>query len=185
MFERHAYSPKTQPVEPNPLNDAGNISSVRNFFDKVYNVKEFCHRPFERVKNREKGSVERFYIDGESITQNRVDVLNCKTAERMVEADGSVDYIITDPPYYDNVQYLELSDYFYVWLREVLKQDYDEFQPELVAKAREIVVNSRAGKSKRFFIESLTNLFSEANRVLKPDGEMIFTYHQNENEACR
>ncbi|WP_458210971.1 DNA methyltransferase [Haladaptatus sp. NG-SE-30] len=183
VFERHAYSPKVQPVEPNPLNIAGNISSLKNFFDKVYDAKEYCERPFEKVKNRKKGDVEQFYIERESISEDRVSGLNCKTSERMDEDDKSVDLVITDPPYYDNVQYSELSDYFYVWLRESLKDDYDEFRPELVPKAREIVANNSANKDEEFFVESLANVFSECNRVLKDDGEMVFTYHHNENEA--
>jgi len=91
--------------------------------------------------------------------------------------------VITDPPYYDNVQYSELSDYFYVWLRECLQDEYEEFSPELVPKAREIVANRSANKDEKFFVDSLSNVFSEANRVLKSDGEMIFTYHHNENKA--
>ncbi|MFC7214301.1 DUF1156 domain-containing protein [Saliphagus sp. GCM10025334] len=183
VFERHAFSPKVQPVEPNPLNGAGNISSLKNFFDKVYEAKRYCERPFEKVKNRQKGKVEQFYVDSEDISEERVADLNCKTAERMDEDDESVDFVITDPPYYDNVQYSELSDYFYVWLRECLHEEYEEFQPELVPKAREIVANNSANKDEEFFVESLANVFSEGHRVLKPDGEMVFTYHHNENEA--
>jgi adenine-specific DNA methylase len=183
VFERHAFSPKVQPVEPNPLNSAGNISSLSNFFDKVYEAKQYCERPFEKVKNRQKGKVEQFYVDSETISEDRVAELNCKTAERINKNDESVDFVVTDPPYYDNVQYSELSDYFYVWLRECLKDEYDEFKPELVPKAREIVANNSANKDEEFFVESLSNVFSECHRVLKQDGEMVFTYHHNENEA--
>ncbi|WP_135807378.1 DUF1156 domain-containing protein [Halorussus marinus] len=183
VFKRHAYIPRAQPVESNPLNHDENVASLNNAFRKVYRAKEFCERPFEKVKNRKNGDVEQFYVESESITEDRVSSLNCKTSERMEENDESVDFVITDPPYYDNVQYSELSDYFYVWLREVLKDEYEEFEPELVPKAREIVANSSANKGEDFFVESLTNVFSEAHRVLKQDGELIFTYHHNENEA--
>ncbi len=183
IFVRHAYIPRVQPVEPNPLSSAGNLASVQNFSDKVIEAKLYCDRPFEKIKNRKKGKVEQFYVQGESVSEHRVKKLNCKTSERLDQADKSVDFVITDPPYYDNVQYSELSDYFYVWLRECLKEEYDEFTPELVPKAREIVANKSANKDEKFFVESLSNVFSESNRVLKPDGEMIFTYHHNENEA--
>ncbi len=183
VFERHAYSPKTQPVEPNIISTEGTISSIDNFFRKVYRAKDYCQGPFEKIKNRKSGDVEQFYVHSESISESKVKSLNCKTSERLDQADESVDYVITDPPYYDNVQYSELSDYFYVWLRECLKDKYEEFSPELVPKAREIVANQSANKDEEFFVESLSNVFSEANRVLKPEGEMIFTYHHNENEA--
>jgi adenine-specific DNA methylase len=183
VFKRHAYIPRVQPTEANPLNHDENAASLNNAFQKVFRGKEFCVRPFEKIKNRQKGKMEQFFVENESISEERVAGLNCKTAERMNEADESVDYVITDPPYYDNVQYSELSDFFYVWLRECLQEEYDEFQSELVPKAREIVANKSANKDEEFFVESLSNVFSECHRVLKPDGEMVFTYHHNENEA--
>ena len=182
-FNRHAYIPRVQPVESNPLNSLENSTAVENFSSKVIEGKRYCERPFEKIKNRQKGQVEQFYVESEDITESRVAALNCKTAERMDEEDKSVDFVITDPPYYDNVQYSELSDYFYVWLRECLHEEYEEFHPELVPKAREIVANTSANKDEAFFVESLANVFSECHRVLKQDGEMVFTYHHNENEA--
>jgi putative DNA methylase len=183
VFKRHAYIPRVQPVESNPLNHDKNVASLNNAFRKVYRGKEFCKRPFEKVKNSQSGDVEQFPVASEEISEQQVAALNCKTAEQMDENDESFDYIITDPPYYDNVQYSELSDYFYIWLRECLHEEHDEFEPELVPKAREIVANTTANKDEEFFVESLTNVFSECHRVLKPDGEMVFTYHHNENEA--
>jgi len=183
VFERHAYVPKVQPVEGNPLNQEKNSTALENFSSKVIEAKRYCQKPFEKVKNEQKGKVEQFFVDSESISEERVKELNCKTSERMDEDDESVDLVITDPPYYDNVQYSELSDYFYVWLRECLQDEYEEFKPELVPKAREIVANSSASKGEEFFVKSLANVFSECNRVLKDDGEMVFTYHHNENEA--
>ena len=183
LFKRHAYVPRVQPVEGNPLNKTGTLTSLRNYFGKVYEAKKYCKRPFEKVKNKVNGDVEQFYVERETISEENVKGLNCKTSERLDEEDESVDYVITDPPYYDNVQYSELSDYFYVWLREVLQGQYEEFEPDLVPKAREIVANSNANKGEDFFVKSLSNVFRESHRVLKPDGEMIFTYHHNENEA--
>lgn len=183
VFKRHAYIPRIQPVESNPLNDEGTVTSLQNFFNKVYNAKEYCNWPFEKIKNEKTGDVKQYFVDNESITEDRVAGLNCKTAERIEEDDESIDYIITDPPYYDNVQYSFLSDYFYVWLRECLYDKYDEFQPDLVPKAREIVANKSASKDEEFFVESLANVFSECHRVLKQDGEMVFTYHHNKSEA--
>jgi len=183
VFTRHAYVPLGEPVEGNPLNTNSNLISLQNCLEKVYRGKEYCNEPFEKVKNRDTGRVEPIYVQNESVDENRLLSLNCKTSESLDEEDESVDYVITDPPYYDNVQYSELSDYFYVWLREALHDEYEEFKPELVPKAREIVANNTANKSEEFFVESLTNVFSEAHRVLKPEGEMVFTYHHNENEA--
>jgi adenine-specific DNA methylase len=183
LFKRHAYIPRVQPVEGNLLNSTGTLISLKNYFQKVYKAKEYGQNPFEKVKNNETGEVEQFYVEDEEVSESRVECLNCKTSEHLDQADGSIDYVITDPPYYDNVQYSELSDYFYVWLRECLQEEYEEFKPELVPKAREIVANKSANKDEEFFVKSLANVFSECHRVLKQDGEMVFTYHHNENEA--
>ena len=56
--------------------------------------------------------------------------------------DDSIDLICMDPPYYDNVQYGELSDYFYVWQRRTLADLYPElFTRRLVDKVNEAVAN--------------------------------------------
>lgn len=180
-FPRQSYIPRVQPVEGNPINSDGNIVATENFIDNVIEAKEYCNEPFEKMK--EDGEVVQHYIQNESISAERRKGLKCKTSERLDLDDGSVDFVITDPPYYDNVQYSELSQYFYSWLHQVLQDDYEEFEPEHVPSAREIVANSRTGKGEDFFIESLTNVFKESHRVLKDEGELIFTYHHNENEA--
>jgi len=181
VFERKAYINKVQPVEGNPLNRQQNTVALDNFFDKIQDAKSYCEYPFEKV--REEGGVTKYPINGESVDESRLESLHCKTAEQMDEESQSVDYIITDPPYYDNIQYSELSLFFYVWLREGLKDDYEVFEPEYVPRAREIVASSFADKDEEFFIEGLSNVFSECNRVLKSDGEMVFTYHHNDSEA--
>ncbi len=183
VFERHALVPRVQPVEGNPVNRQDTSNTIQTFFKKTKKAKKYCKEPYEKVKNTRTGEVEKFETQNESITEDRLKAHHCKTAEVMNEDDESIDYIITDPPYYDNVQYSELSDYFYVWLQQCLHEEYEEFQPQLVPKAREIVSNNSANKDEEFFVESLANVFLECHRVLKQDGEMVFTYHHNENEA--
>jgi adenine-specific DNA methylase len=182
VFERKSYIPRTSFGEGNPLNHDENIVSFQKAYERVYNAKSYGAEPFEKVK--EDGDVVKYPIQGDGVHEGRLDALYSKTSERMGELDdNSVDYVITDPPYFDNVQYSELSEYFYVWLREGLKDDYDEFEPKHVPKAREIVANSFANKDQDFFIEALSNVFSECERVLKDDGDMVFTYHHNKSEA--
>lgn len=181
VFARQSYIPRVEPIEGNPINTDGNISAVENFLDNVIEAKEYCNRPFEKLK--EDGNVNQYFVQNESVKESRRKTLECKTSERLDLDDKSVDFVITDPPYYDNVQYSELSGYFYSWLHQVLADTYEEFEPEHVPNAREIVANSRIGKDEDFFIKTLTNVFKEAFRVLKDDGELIFTYHHNENEA--
>jgi adenine-specific DNA methylase len=56
--------------------------------------------------------------------------------------DSTVDAIVTDPPYYDNVMYAEVSDYFYVWLKRSLRTTWPEFTDlVLTNKIDEAVAN--------------------------------------------
>ena len=77
-------------------------------------------------------------------------ILNGTAANMPSLAAGSVDLICMDPPYYDNVQYGELSDYFYVWQKRTLSDLYPElFTRRLVDKSVEAVANpARDGSAK-------------------------------------
>ncbi|RLC48365.1 MAG: hypothetical protein DRH70_01175 [Candidatus Coatesbacteria bacterium] len=93
--------------------------------------------------------------------------------------DASVDAVITDPPYLDNVQYSELADFFYVWLRLALKDSYACFRPELSSRADEMIQNDKMGKGASLFQDSLRDVFAECRRVLKSNGLLVFTFHHN------
>jgi adenine-specific DNA methylase len=90
------------------------------------------------------------------------------------------DAVLTDPPYYDNVPYSYLSDFFYVWLKRSIGDLYpDLFSTPLTPKSKEIVAYSHAGgldKGKRYFEEMLKKAFKEISRVLKPDGIAVIVY---------
>ena len=99
--------------------------------------------------------------------------------------DGSLDLVITDPPFGGLLHYSELSDFFYVWLRLVLKSKYpDIFCPEFTPKAMEVVAN-RAREPEDadgFYQRLLTQCWREAHRILKPSGILAFTFHHSEDE---
>jgi len=89
--------------------------------------------------------------------------------------DNYFDAVITDPPYYDNVPYSYLSDFFYVWLKRTIGDLYPElFATPLTPKSDEIVAYSnREGGfegGKKFFEDMIAKAFQEIHRVLKPDG---------------
>jgi adenine-specific DNA methylase len=90
--------------------------------------------------------------------------------------EDSANAVVTDPPYYDAVPYAYLSDFFYVWLRRMLWQTHsDTFQLNAVPKEAEIVVDrphelSKSNKDVSFYERELAKAFSEARRVLRPDG---------------
>lgn len=98
---------------------------------------------------------------------------------------ASIDLVITDPPFGGLLHYSELSDFFYVWLRLVLKDKYpDQFSAEYTPKLLEAVSN-RAREPEDpdgFYQKILTQCWREAHRILKPGGLLAFTFHHGEDE---
>ncbi|MEV4615081.1 DUF1156 domain-containing protein [Kitasatospora sp. NPDC049258] len=105
--------------------------------------------------------------------------------------DGSVDAIVTDPPYYEMIAYSDVSDYFYVWLRRAMFDiDPDLFaEGELQNKAEEIIHKPSTIKSehrtKQFYEDSLARAFGEARRVLRADGHLVVVFGHSDPEAWR
>ncbi len=103
------------------------------------------------------------------------------SATSLPHPDNFFDAVFTDPPYYDNVPYSYLSDFFYVWLKRSIGDLYPElFITPLTPKKDEIVAYSHqeggfeAGK--RFFEDMLKKSFQEIHRVLKPNGIAVIVY---------
>lgn len=98
---------------------------------------------------------------------------------------GSLDLVITDPPFGGLLHYSELADFFYVWLRLVLKDKYPAiFSSEYTPKSLEAVAN-RAREPEDpdgFYQRLLTQCWREAHRLLKPSGILAFTFHHSEDE---
>jgi putative DNA methylase len=103
------------------------------------------------------------------------------SATRLPYPDGFFDAVLTDPPYYNNVSYSYLSDFFYVWLKRSIGQIHpDLFATPLTPKAGEIVAYAHGEggfeAGKRFFEEQLAAAFREMARVLKPGGITVVVY---------
>jgi adenine-specific DNA methylase len=92
-----------------------------------------------------------------------------------------VDFVVTDPPYFDNVHYSELSNFFYVWLSCLIDHPY--FSTEHVPTQQEAIVNDGMEKGEREYQDLLSAVFKESERVLKEDGSFIFTFHHTKWRA--
>lgn len=96
--------------------------------------------------------------------------------------------ISTDPPYYDNIGYSDLSDFFYVWLRHSLKDVHPSlFSTMLVPKAEELVANQyrHGGKdgARDFFEDGFRTVFANARRSANPDYPMTVYYAFKQSET--
>jgi hypothetical protein len=117
-----------------------------------------------------------------------ITILNGTAAHISSLANGAVDLVCMDPPYYDNVQYGELSDYFYVWQKRTLSDLYPElFTRRLMDKSVEAVANpARDGSAKAAklaYEQVMGQIFAECRRVLKDNGLMTLMFTHKSQEA--
>lgn len=103
--------------------------------------------------------------------------------------DAHFDAVVVDPPYYDAVQYADLSDFFYVWLKRSVGHLYPElFSAPTTPKSQEIIENYADPKSDAYlssddFEERLGRAISELRRVVKPDGVVTIVFAHTEADA--
>ncbi|MHA2202351.1 MAG: DUF1156 domain-containing protein [Candidatus Hodarchaeales archaeon] len=195
LFRKHAFPATLNPVENNVFGTARyGTGTFKNFFAKTIRIKEFCQNPYEYYIT-EAGETKRQPMT-RPIKSNVVSsysklmqkysgsvYLYCHSSHEIQIPEASVDLVITDPPYYDNVQYAELSDFYYVWLRLGLHECYPWFKSPLSPKKAEIVKNPKIGKSDKDYQDGLKTVFAEINRVLKLEGLLVFTFHHKKLNA--
>lgn len=107
------------------------------------------------------------------VPSRRMNVV-CGSSERMLLADGSVDLILTDPPYHDDVQYHELSLPFRAWAGLSMERAVGE----AVA-----IPKSDALQGHKSYRDQLIPIFTECARVLQPNGRLVFSYANREPAA--
>jgi putative DNA methylase len=118
----------------------------------------------------------------ESLVADNAPVVSRGTATALPWPDASFDAVVTDPPYYDNVPYADISDFFYVWLKRTVGHLYPEhFAGEGTPKKPEAVADAtRHGgdneKARRAYEQMMAQSFRQAHRVLKPGGQTVVVY---------
>ena len=115
-------------------------------------------------------------------------IINGTAANIAPVGDRTVDLVCMDPPYYDNVQYAELSDFYYVWTKRALRDIYPEISWSRLSNKREEavanVVRDGSSKGAKFEYERLMReIFAESRRVLKDDGVMTIMFTHKSQDA--
>jgi putative DNA methylase len=104
------------------------------------------------------------------------------SATKLLLEDAILDAVITDPPYYDNVSYADLSDFFYIWLKRSIGFLYPEhFSTHLTPKKQEAVMaayrhNKNKETARQSYETMMAQAFSESCRVLKPGAPLVCVY---------
>lgn len=106
-------------------------------------------------------------------------VVACGSSERQLLPTNSVDLVLTDPPYFDDVQYAELASLFTVWAEAVGLLA----NRVAVDVCREAVPNPRRGTGAAEYQAVLTGVFTEVARTLKPAGRLVLTFHNTDLRA--
>ena len=175
LFSRHDFAPVNTALENNVWGNAYGRGNFISVIDKVIKGKQYAIKPYDSGQMPEMHKDYRDPLHGKYTLYSQSSTANIDVT--------NVDMIITDPPYADNVNYSELSDFFFVWLRLVLSNIYPMFAPEVTPKAEEIIENPTRGKSANNFKEGLKNVFTNCYKVLKDAGLMAFTFHHAEGSA--
>jgi len=158
--------------------------------EKYMKAKAYCDQPFE-VMHRGKQKVQ-VSIPGEWIgdqrnsacgREQRKVALHCESATLANMTPASLDAVLTDPPYFGNVQYAELMDFCYVWLRRLVGKTDLAFQAVSTRNANELTGNVTMDRGVNHFAAGLSESFCRMAQALKPSAPFIFTYHHNALEA--
>jgi len=158
-----------------------------NIVDKYDKAKQFCDNPFEvRFENGRKTFVP---IKGEWIGERfngarprRVSI-HCTSATTLALPAESLDAVFTDPPYFGNVQYGELMDFCYMWLRRLAGTDAEGFDRESTRSMHELTGNLTEARGLNQFAEGLSAVYRRMALALKPGAPLAFTFHHNRLEA--
>lgn len=160
----------------------------RHFLAKYAAAKRYCREPFETMKVD--GRKKKLHVPGERIASNliadpadlgkkRAALLRCASIGVEGLPEASVDMVLTDPPYFANVQYSELMDFCYAWLRKLML-DTPFFGRETSRSQDEVTGNVTGGRGIDAFAERLSGVYQAATHALRPGSPFVFTYHHND-----
>lgn len=160
-----------------------------NITEKFLKAKTYCVRPFE-IRHDGKKKIEvpivgewiGMYRNGSHPPEHREVNLICGDSTVLAEKQ-EYDGVFTDPPYFGNVQYAELMDFCYVWLRKLLGGAHKEFSSTTTRNARELTGNVNMGRDLSHFTEGISTTFRMATGRLKRGSPLAFTYHHNKLDA--
>ena len=183
-FTQHSYSFPYTVLENNPLHPDKRSGTLTNLFHwRVVRGREWANAPVER-RHIGASKPEQIVIAGERDGGSEVPhpallqqghhrfYLHQGSSIALPLPDESVDFIVTDPPYYDSVQYSDLATFFLVWLRQLLPNEAT-WEYALDGAAVDPMVNGNGQ-----YTAVLSRIFAECRRVLKKDrGRVIFTFH--------
>ena len=192
MFSHHILKPERTPIEANVWGTPKSSGAFSTLFrSRLLRALDYREAPFEvaveRAGHKKKGRKvfgvsppmgarihEKYPSKGMA---DGAIYLSCGDSSRTDLPDRSVDLVVTDPPFFDNVHYSELADFFHVWqtLRASSRAEQSGSTTRSQAEVQD--VDSEA------FAEKLQRVFTECHRVLRYDGLLVFSYHHSRDDG--
>ncbi|MDY6780393.1 MAG: DUF1156 domain-containing protein, partial [Halobacteria archaeon] len=195
MFKTNSFDPSVEPAEGNIWGGEYGTGKFESIWDMIIRGVEWSNNPTDRYIEYPKGD------DYPDVPQNG-NLSSPETVEtepfdfpvgknthveqgdsRNIDAEDEYNAVITDPPYYDNIIYSEISDFFYVWQKVLLEDEYECFEADATPRADSIVANPAEDKGEEEFENEMLEAFDTVHTALKDDGVLAFTYHHAESES--
>ena len=185
MFAHHVLKPEAMPLEANMWGTSKSSGAFSCLFkSRVERALSYKSDPFELKVNGTKSTKVRGINHpvsrpitsdfSEFMSKPNTVYLGVDDSSATEIPDNSVDVVVTDPPFFDNVHYSELADFFYYWLNQIVEMS-DRNTTRSPGEVQDIEWQS--------FTNKLTDVFTECQRVLRPHGLFIFTYHHSRHEG--
>lgn len=191
MFAHHILKPERVPLEANLWGTPKSSGSFSTMFEgRIRRALDYADDPFELHISGKGSKTEKIFGLSEKIGASVAETysafikgervyLSCGDSGSTDLPDRSVDAVLTDPPFFDNVHYSQLADFFHVWQRHILGAEGYR-TPDTTRSNREV---QNANEDR--FTDRLAAVWQESRRVLKDDGLLVFTYHHSRSEGWR
>ena len=191
LFAHHILKPERMPIEANLWGTPKSSGAFSTLYrSRLLRALDYREAPFEvaveRGQRRPSGKKifgvsdpmgTRVFSQYQEHHMKVGDVvLSCGDSAATDLPAKSVDLVVTDPPFFDNVHYSELADFFYAWQR--LYFPTRETQHE-TTRRREEVQDTAA----HAFSAKLQAVFTECARVLRDEGLLVFSYHHSKESG--
>jgi len=192
MFSHHILKPERTPIEANVWGTPKSSGAFSTLFrSRLLRALDYRESPFEVAvvpdPRRKKGK-KVFGISppmGSEILAKwprgglapGATYLSCGDSSKTDLPDKSVNLVVTDPPFFDNVHYSELADFFHVWQQLYFGDDKAQASASTRNEAEVQDVDASA------FAEKLRRVFLESHRVLRDDGLLVFSYHHSRDDG--
>ncbi len=179
LFKTNSFDPPQALSEGNLWGTEYGIGRFKSTFDMILKGVKYARAPTDRYFDRSGNKIETEEFSqpiGNNSSVYQGDM-------RQIDAESEYDAVITDPPYYHNIIYSELADYFYVWQKILLEDKYTGFDQAKTPRAESIVTNPYLNKSAADFEHEIGQALEVIHHALKDDGSLSFTYHHSDQES--